>query len=454
MEALPVEPLRTFKELDLAAPIMKAIDEAGYEHPTPIQSAAIPLVLAGRDVMGCAQTGTGKTAAFGLPIVHRLLNADPAHAARVRSLGARAIVLCPTRELAVQIEESFRLFSKHTDLRIVGIFGGVHQGEQVRQLRAGVDVLIATPGRLLDLHGQRVARLTLVEVAVLDEADRMMDIGFLPDIRRILAHTPDDRQSLMFSATMPEEIRRLSREILKNPAHVQVSPVSSAAPMVEHFVHMVDTHDKPRLLEKLLKSMSDTKTLIFTKTKLGAEKLSRHLRKVGVRAMAMHGDKTQEDRNRALAAFRSENAPVLVATDVAARGLHVEEITHVINYELPHDAETYVHRIGRTGRAGASGVAISFCCHSEKRHLQSIERLIKAALRKAEPPTGYTPGESGGHDTGDHRGHGRDHGHRSQGHGHGRSHGREGHGGRERSQDSHGSHRGERNDGRHPRRHR
>jgi ATP-dependent RNA helicase RhlE len=387
-----------FEDLRLIEPLLRAIRTAGYRTPTPIQSSAIPHVLAGRDVLGCAQTGTGKTAAFALPILQRLAGraacgSEPAcdRAARAtRPAGQiRALILCPTRELAQQIHDSFRTYGQYTGVRQTVVYGGVKQGPQTRALRAGVDILIATPGRLLDLMGQRLVSLIGVEVLVLDEGDRMLDMGFLPDIRRILAQVPRQRQTLLFSATMPETIRELAQDILRNPLPVQVARVSSPAPTVAHWVYHVEQPEKPTLLMRLLARTPRARALVFTRTTHGADKLARHLLRAGVRAAALHGNKIQGARTRALAEFRSAQTPVLVATDLAARGLDVDDIAQVFNYDLTPDPETYVHRIGRTGRAGAAGTAVSFCSTPERPNLRGIERLLRTPLQTATaPPTG------------------------------------------------------------------
>jgi len=370
-----------FEDLRLAEPLLRAVSTAGYRTPTPIQAAAIPHILAGRDVLGCAQTGTGKTAAFALPILHRLASrpaATPASARRVR-----ALVLAPTRELAQQIHDSFRTYGRYTGLRQAAVFGGVSQNPQARTLQAGVDVVIATPGRLLDLLGQRLVQLSAVEILVLDEADRMLDMGFLPDIRRILAQVPQQRQSLLFSATMPDPIRKLASAILHDPIPVQVARVSSPAETVAQWVYHVEPREKPKLLARLLERAPHARALGFTRTKRGADKRTRHLLQAGVRAAAIHGNKSQGARTRALAEFRSAQTPVLVATDIAARGLDVDDIAQVFNYDLTADPETYVHRIGRTGRAGASGTAVSFCSTEERENLRDIERLLRSPLKRA-----------------------------------------------------------------------
>jgi ATP-dependent RNA helicase RhlE len=370
-----------FEDLRLTKPLMRAVRTARYVHPTPIQALAIPHVLAGRDVLGCAQTGTGKTAAFALPILQRLSN----RSVRATATGdrIRALVLCPTRELAQQIHESFRTYGRYTNVKPSVVFGGVSQGPQARALGAGVDVLIATPGRLLDLMGQGLASVAGTEILVLDEADRMLDMGFLPDLRRILRDVPRQRQTLLFSATMPSPIRTLADDILRDPVPVQVSRVSSPAPSVAHWVYDVEKREKPALLVRFLAQTPHTRALVFTRTKHGADKVVRHLVKAGVSAAALHGNKSQGARTRALGNFRSAQTPVLVATDIAARGLDVEDISHVINYDLTPQPATYVHRIGRTGRAGAAGTAVSFCTSQEHEDRRAIERLISEPLQRA-----------------------------------------------------------------------
>jgi len=373
----------TFEELRLAEPIARAIGVAGYTHPTPIQAQAIPHALAGRDVLGFAQTGTGKTAAFALPILHRLTTIARQGSATYTAKGARALVVSPTRELAQQVYESFCQYARFTPLRCAALFGGVPQHGQERLLRTGVDVLVATPGRLLDLMDQGCARMSLVEVAVLDEADRMLDIGFLPDIRRILVRVPEDRQMLLFSATMSAGIGKLVGEFLRNPVRVEAARVSSAPESVEHWVHFVEQKAKPGLLAKLLRVGPRGRTLVFTRTKRAADHVARDLQRAGVRAAAMHGDKEQDHRLRVLEEFRTARTSVLVATDVASRGLHVDEIARVINYDVSAEPETYVHRVGRTGRAGASGVAVTFCTPADHAELRAIEALIRAPLKRA-----------------------------------------------------------------------
>jgi ATP-dependent RNA helicase RhlE len=388
----------TFRDLRLSEPILRAVLAEGYTIPTPIQVKAIPHVLAGRDVLGCAQTGTGKTAAFALPILDRLGQSRPtAHrhtggsegrTSGVRTAGKtpashrpiRVLILAPTRELAAQIDESFSAYGRHTPLRHAVIFGGVNQNPQARALREGIDVLVATPGRLLDLMQQGLVDLRHVEVLVLDEADRMLDMGFIRDIRKIIAKVPTQRQTLLFSATMPAEIRELANAILRRPLHVQVAAASLAADTVEQSVYLVEKTSKPAMLEYFLNHNAVTRALVFTRTKHGADKVVRHLLRSGIRAEAIHGNKSQNARTRAMSRFKSSAPPVLVATDIAARGLDIDEISHVINYDVPNEPETYVHRIGRTGRAGASGLAVSFCGSEERPYLKDIERLIRKPI--------------------------------------------------------------------------
>lgn len=381
-----------FKDLDLLPELLDNVHAAGYENPTPIQEKAIPPALTGRDVLGTAQTGTGKTAAFTLPVIQRLdamAGDDPK---------LRALVLTPTRELAAQIEESFRVYGRNMDLEHTVVFGGVNIKPQLRTLAEGVDALIATPGRLLDLLERRALTLKDVTLFVLDEADRMLDMGFLPDVRRVIKHLPEKRQTLFFSATMPPEILGLTEQLLHDPAVVHVDPVSSTAEAVEQHLYFVDKSDKARLLIELLKDEGKTRTLVFTRTKHGANKLTKQLMKANVVAAAIHGNKSQGARVRALEGFREGKVRVLVATDVAARGIDVDGVSHVINYDLPNVPETYIHRIGRTGRAGRSGIALSFCDIEERPYLVDIERLIgKHVPRLVEhicPPTQPLPPET------------------------------------------------------------
>ncbi|MGH6878425.1 MAG: DEAD/DEAH box helicase, partial [Rhizomicrobium sp.] len=370
----------SFSELALVEPIQRALRAENYERPTPIQAQAIPHLLAGRDLLGIAQTGTGKTAAFALPILQRLAaNRVPA-----RRNSMSALVLTPTRELALQIADSFRVYGCHLGLRIAVIFGGVGQGPQVDALRRGIDVLVATPGRLLDLHQQGHVRFDAVTVFVLDEADRMLDMGFIHDIRRIVPLLPKARQSLLFSATMPDEIGRLIPKLLKDPVRVEVTPAATTVERIDQRVMFVDSGRKRALLESLLGDRSIARALVFTRTKHGANRVAEGLAKSGVRAEAIHGNKSQSARQRALGNFRDGRTRVLVATDIAARGIDIDGITHVINFELPNVPESYVHRIGRTARAGADGVAISFCDHSEKAYLRDIEKVTRQKIAVAE----------------------------------------------------------------------
>ncbi len=369
-----------FKELKLVEPLLKAVADAGYVEPTPIQEKAIPYVLSGKDLFGRAQTGTGKTAAFALPIIQNLLKKPIA----VKSRPIRVLVLAPTRELALQIYESFTAYSSYTRLRCVAVYGGVSQRPQADKLRDGVDILIATPGRLLDLMGQGIVKMNKLEVLVLDEGDRMLDMGFIYDIRRIVSEIPGKRQTLMFSATIPSDIRRLAGDILHDPMEVAVAAEYSTVEDTEQLIYFVERYDKFELLQYLLAQPGFTKVLVFTSTKYGADKLERQLRKTRVKADAIHGNKSQRQRENALDRFKGGATQVLVATDVASRGIDIEEVSHVINYDLPEDTENYIHRIGRTGRAGLSGVAIAFCERDDRPELKNIERLIRKHLEVVE----------------------------------------------------------------------
>ena len=372
----------TFEELGLCPPLLKALVAEGYTTPTPIQLQAIPFALAGRDVQGIAQTGTGKTAAFALPILQRLA-ATPK---RVGPGGCRVLVLSPTRELASQIEQSFRDYGRFMNLRSTVMFGGVPKGRQARAMQMGVDVLVATPGRLMDHMQDRTVRLDAVEILVLDEADHMLDLGFIVPIRRIVQQIPAQRQTLFFSATMPSEIGGLAGQMLKNPAHVAVTPVATTAERVEQHVIMLETSRKRAVLFDLLMGPAAGRTLVFTRTKHGADRVVKYLEESGLPAAAIHGNKSQGQRERALADFRSGRCRVLIATDIAARGIDVDDVSHVINYDLPNVAESYVHRIGRTARAGATGVAISLCDGEERAFLRGIEKLIRAKVPVMAPP--------------------------------------------------------------------
>ena len=361
-----------FKSLHLIEPLLMALYEEGYTTPTPIQAQSIPIVLAGKDLLGCAQTGTGKTAAFTLPILQLLLqNSNGEKRKKIRSL-----IVTPTRELAIQIAESFNAYGRHTPLNCTVIFGGVAQGPQVTAIRNGVDVVIATPGRLLDLMNQGHISLREVEIFVLDEADRMLDMGFVNDVKKLLAVLPKKRQSLFFSATMPPEIVSLANTILFHPEKVTVTPVSSTVEIIEQSIYFVDKNNKNALLIDVLKNPAIKTALVFTRTKHGADKVVNLLLKNNIKAEAIHGNKSQNARQRALSNFKDQSTRVLVATDIAARGIDVDNLEFVVNFEIPNIAETYVHRIGRTGRAGANGTAISFCDAEEKAFLKDIEKLI------------------------------------------------------------------------------
>ncbi|MCU0838688.1 MAG: DEAD/DEAH box helicase [Rhodospirillales bacterium] len=377
----------TFDDLGLTGPILTTLAQEGYTLPTPIQAQAIPHVLAGHDLLGIAQTGTGKTAAFALPILARLA-ADRRPAPR---RGCRALILSPTRELASQIAASFRTYGRGLRLGVTTVFGGVAAGPQVKALAAGVDILVATPGRLLDHAGSGAAHLAGVEALVLDEADQMLNLGFILPIRRIIAMLPAVRQNLLFSATMPPEIGKLAADILRQPVEVRVAPAASTVERVDQRVIHVDAADKRALLSALLADGEITRALVFTRTKHGADKVVRNLMQTGVDAAAIHGNKTQAQRERALAGFRAGRTRVLVATDIAARGIDVDDVSHIINYELPNVPETYVHRIGRTARAGAAGTAVSFCDRAERTLLRDIERLIRRAITVAEGPAMRMP---------------------------------------------------------------
>ncbi|WKN44797.1 DEAD/DEAH box helicase [Tunicatimonas pelagia] len=367
----------TFQDLEITEPILKALQAQGYTHPTPIQQKAIPVLLRKRDLLGCAQTGTGKTAAFSVPILHHL------HLDRQRSTKRRkikALIVTPTRELAIQIGDNFTAYSKFTTIKNTVIFGGVKQGAQVQALQQGVDVLIATPGRLIDLLGQGIITFRDIEYFVLDEADRMLDMGFIHDIRKIIARLPEERQSLFFSATMPPDIVDLSRKILGNPEKVVVKPEQTTAEKVRQSIYFVEKKGKIKLLTHLLQTEPIKSVLVFSRTKHGANKIVKLLDRANIRASAIHGNKSQTARQKALNSFKSGELKVLVATDIAARGIDVEELSHVVNYDLPNVPETYVHRIGRTGRAGASGKALSFCDTEERAYLRDIQKTINQKI--------------------------------------------------------------------------
>jgi ATP-dependent RNA helicase RhlE len=421
--------LTSFNDFGLAEPILRALAEEKYVTPTPIQAQTVPLALEGRDVIGIAQTGTGKTAAFALPILNHLFNKRQ----RPERKSARVLVLSPTRELSGQIADSFRTYGRHIrPLDIALAIGGVPINRQVRAVARGVEVLVATPGRLLDLVNQRALTLNQIEVLVLDEADRMLDMGFIHDIKRIVTMLPKQRQTLFFSATMPQEITRLADQMLNNPARVAVTPQSTTVERIAQRVILTDKASKTALLTEVLQTEKIDRVLVFTRTKHGADKVVRALEKIGHPAEAIHGNKSQNQRERVLAAFRSGSLRTLIATDIAARGIDVDGVTHVVNYDLPNVPESYVHRIGRTARAGADGVAISFCDHEERAFLRDIERLIRMQIPSTDRRTGERPraNEAEGHHAA-HRQNGRPHkrgGHQQQrgNGGHGGHHGKGG----------------------------
>ncbi len=365
-----------FHSLNIIEPILKSLQEEGYTTPTPIQAQAIPIVLKGTDLLGCAQTGTGKTAAFAIPIL-QLLSANHTNEKKRK---IRSLIVTPTRELAIQIEESFKNYGRHTNLKCTVIFGGVGQKAQTDALDRGVDILVATPGRLLDLMNQGFITLKDIEIFVLDEADRMLDMGFIHDVKKLVAVLPQKRQSLFFSATMPSEIVKLANTILRNPLKVEVTPVSSTADTINQFVYFVDKGNKNALLLDILQDKNIKTVLVFTRTKHGADKVVKVLQKANIKVEAIHGNKAQNARQRALTNFKDQTTRVLVATDIAARGIDVDDLQYVINFEMPNISETYVHRIGRTGRAGAKGTAFSFCDAEEKEYLKDIEKLISKKI--------------------------------------------------------------------------
>jgi ATP-dependent RNA helicase RhlE len=367
--------LKTFISLGLSAPILDALAEQGYDTPSPIQSKAIPAVLEGKDVMGAAQTGTGKTAGFTLPILQKLSNGKLA-----RSNHVRALILTPTRELAAQVGNSVATYGKHLFLHSAIVFGGVKINPQMMKLRKGVDILVATPGRLLDLHSQNAVKFDQLEILVLDEADRMLDMGFIRDIKRIISLLPRQRQTLMFSATFSDNIRKLAKELVRNPVEISVSPRNTTVQSIDHWICPVDKSQKSALLTHLIKENNWRQVLVFTRTKHGANRLSRYLEGKGINSIAIHGNKSQAQRTKALAEFKNGTTPVLVATDIAARGLDINQLPHVVNFDLPNVPEDYIHRIGRTGRAGAGGEAISLVSADESNQLADIERLLKKLL--------------------------------------------------------------------------
>ncbi|EID71695.1 DEAD/DEAH box helicase [Imtechella halotolerans] len=367
-----------FKNLPIIPPIMKAVEKAGYTTATEIQSKTIPHTLKGGDIIGCAQTGTGKTASFAIPVLQLL------HDKKVKHSKVRALVLTPTRELAIQVSDNFKSYGAYLSVSHLAIFGGVSHEPQKAALKKGVDILIATPGRLMDLYEQGYIDFSQIEILVLDEADRMLDMGFVHEVKRIVAKLPTKRQTLFFSATMPEAIRKLAKQLLKDPIEINVTPVSSTANSVKQSVYFVEKNEKLKLLVELLSDKEINRSLVFSRTKHGADRLAKQLLKTGITAAAIHGNKSQNNRQRALNDFKGSKIRVLIATDIAARGIDIDELPHVVNYELPNVAETYVHRIGRTGRAGKQGVAVSFCDRDEKKDLKNIQNLIGFTMTVAK----------------------------------------------------------------------
>jgi ATP-dependent RNA helicase RhlE len=394
-----------FESLNITEPIIRSLKEEGYTIPTPIQYQAIPIILRGSDLIGCAQTGTGKTCAFAVPILQLLSN----NKSFDRKRKIRSLIVTPTRELAIQIEESFKAYGRHTDLTCTVVFGGVNQNPQTNALRNGIDILVATPGRLLDLMNQGFISLSDIEIFVLDEADRMLDMGFIHDVRKIISYLPQKRQSLFFSATMPPEIVKLAGSIVYKPVKVEVTPSASTVDIVNQYVYFIDKGNKNSLLLEILKDEKIKTALVFTRTKFGADKVVKVLRKREITAEAIHGNKAQNSRQRALSNFKSQTTRVLVATDIAARGIDVDDLEYVINYEIPNISETYVHRIGRTGRAGANGTAISFCDAEEKVYLRDIEKLITKKIQVVDnhpfPLIDHNPVKAPRQQRGDHNRH-------------------------------------------------
>ena len=373
----------SFQHLQIIQPILNALQQEGYSKPTPIQEQSIPAILQRKDILGCAQTGTGKTAAFAIPVL-QLLHQDKQQGHHTK--GIKALVLSPTRELAIQIQESFTAYGKHTGLTNLVIFGGVSQVAQVQALKRGVDILVATPGRLLDLMQQNHISMHQLKLLVLDEADRMLDMGFVHDVKKIIAQLPAQKQTLFFSATMAPAIQKLAGSLLRNPVKVEVAPVSSAAETVLQTIYFVEKRNKPSLLNHVLSGSQVKTALVFTRTKHGADRVAKYLNRSGIRAEAIHGNKSQQARQKSLRQFKSGQIRVLVATDIAARGIDIDELSHVINFELPNVPETYVHRIGRTGRAGAHGIAMSFCDTEEKAYLRDIQKLISRRIAVTDHP--------------------------------------------------------------------
>jgi ATP-dependent RNA helicase RhlE len=384
----------SFNDLAIAEPLQRALNAEGYTHPTPIQQQAIPVLLEGRDLLGLAQTGTGKTAAFALPLLQRL---STGHEQR-KAKSMRGLILAPTRELVIQISDSLRTYGRNLHLKHFSIVGGVSQGPQVKAMAGGVDILVATPGRLLDLVNQGHVRLDGVQILILDEADRMLDMGFIRDIRKIVDRIPKQRHSMLFSATMPKEVEHLAQSLLNNPVRIDIVPPKRTAEKIEQSVYFVPSNDKRSLLTQLLRDPAMERVLVFTRTKHVANRVAEHLEKSGVASDAIHGNKSQNARQRALQQFRDGHVRVLVATDIAARGIDIDNVSHVINFELPNEPESYVHRIGRTARAGTSGIAISFCDGSENAFLRQIERMTKTPIVAAQGqqmPDAPPPGRGG-----------------------------------------------------------
>jgi ATP-dependent RNA helicase RhlE len=411
----------SFASLGVAEPILRALLAENYTTPTPIQTRAIPALLSGRDLLGIAQTGTGKTAAFGIPLLQKLSIGHVPPQPRQ----AKALILAPTRELAVQIEESLRTYGRFLNLKMTVILGGVNQNTQVRNMSKGVDILVATPGRLLDLVQQKHIRLDAVTTFIVDEADRMLDMGFIRDVRKLVAMLPRERQSMLFSATMPDDIVKLTHDMLRSPERIEVAPQGKTADRVEQKLYFVPMAQKRQLLSELLKDLAMNRVIVFTRTKHGANRVAEHLARTGVVAEAIHGNKSQNARQRALDMFKTGKARVLVATDIAARGIDVDNISHVVNFELPNEPESYVHRIGRTARAGGAGIAISFCDSSERAYLRDIERIIRMKIEPVahelpeltaeQRQQQEEPRRPHGHSK-NHRGQGKPHGHKPSGH--------------------------------------
>ncbi|HEY4075390.1 MAG TPA: DEAD/DEAH box helicase [Rhizomicrobium sp.] len=419
----------TFESLGVAEPILRALSAENYTHPTPIQGRAIPTLLSGRDLLGIAQTGTGKTAAFGIPLLQKLSIGHLPPAPKQ----AKALILAPTRELAVQIEESLRNYGRFLNLKMTVVLGGVNQNTQIRNMSKGVDILVATPGRLLDLVQQKQIRLDAVNTFIVDEADRMLDMGFIRDVRKLVAFLPKQRQSMLFSATMPEDIARLVGEMMNNPEKIEVAPQGKTADRIEQKLYFVPMPQKRQLLSELLKDAAMNRVIVFTRTKHGANRVAEHLLKTGVVAEAIHGNKSQNARQRALDLFRTGKARVLVATDIAARGIDIDDISHVVNFELPNEPESYVHRIGRTARAGGQGVAISFCDSSERGYLKDIERVIRMKIDLVAHDLPELTAEQKTQQEEPRRPHGHRHGGKPGGHKPGGGH-KQGHGGGHRAE--------------------